>query len=80
MTFNIFSLIILLLAIAGMYLGWRASTHIARLLFTLWRLAISCMFALLLIYIFYCSWPYLNRLQQSGQVFFPVQNWEVVVR
>lgn len=80
MTFDIFSLIILILALAGMYLGWRASIYIGRLLLVLWRLGIAACFGLGAVYIFWAAWPYLVELQAQGQVYFPASEWTVVVK
>lgn len=80
MTFDIFSLIILVLALAGMYLGWRASIYIGRLLLVLWRLGIATVFGVLAVYVFWVAWPYLVELQHQGQVYFPAQEWTVVVK
>lgn len=80
MTFDIFSLIILVLAIAGMYLGWRASIYIGRLLLILWRLGIAAVFGCLAVYVFWVAWPWLVELQHQGQVHFPTADWKVVVK
>lgn len=82
MTFDIFSLVILVLALAGMFLGWRASVYIGRLFILCWRLGIAAAFGVFVVYVFYVSWPYLIELQRQGQVYFPstVSDWKVVVK
>ena len=82
MTLDIFSLLILVLAIAGMYAGWRLSIYIGRLLLVVWRLGIAVCGGVLAVYVLYAAWPWLVELQRSGQVYFPAEigEWRVVIR
>jgi hypothetical protein len=82
MTFNATSTIVLVLALAGMYLGWRASVYIGRLLVMAFRLGIAAAFGVLAVYLLWVAWPYLVELQHQGQIHFPTEiaNWQVMVR
>lgn len=80
MTFNIWSAVVIALAIVGAFAGWRLSIYIGRLLIVVWRLGIAACFAVLAIYVLSVAWPHLVRLQESGQIHFPgeIAEWRVV--
>lgn len=82
MTFDVWSIMVLAVILAGMVLGWMASLYIGRVLLVVWRLAVAVGFGVLAVYLFYAAWPYLVEMQHAGWVYFPegLYGWEVVVR
>lgn len=81
MTFNLYSILVLALCLTGMFLGWRLSIYLGRLLILCWRLSVSVACGVGLIYLFYCSWPYLLDLQARGWFYLPrIPEWTVVIQ